>query len=42
MITRVPSAQVRAVDVKRLEELAGITATEQQAVDEALALVLDL
>ena len=43
MITRVLVEQLRAVDVERLEELAGrLTATEQQAVDEALAPVLDL
>lgn len=41
--TRVLIEQLRAVDIERLEELAGrLTANEQQAVDEALALVLDL
>ena len=41
--TRVLVEQLRAVDLERLDELAGrLTATEQQAVDEALALVLDL
>jgi mRNA interferase MazF len=41
--TRVLVEQLRAVDVERLEGFAGrLTATEQQAVDEALALVLDL
>jgi mRNA interferase MazF len=41
--TRVLVEQLRAVDVGRLEELAGrLTAAEQQAVDEALALVLDV
>ncbi len=41
--TRVLVEQLRALDVQRLEELAGrLTAAEQQAVDDALALVLDL
>jgi len=41
--TRVLIEQLRAVDIERLDELAGrLTATEQQAVDEALVLVLDL
>lgn len=41
--TRVLVEQLRAVDVERLEEFAGrLTAAEQQAVDDALALVLDL
>ncbi len=41
--TRVLVEQLRAVDVERLEEFAGrLTAAEQQAVDDALALVLNL
>ncbi|WP_249011570.1 type II toxin-antitoxin system PemK/MazF family toxin [Conexibacter sp. DBS9H8] len=41
--TRVLVEQLRAVDVGRLEQLAGrLTTAEQQAVDDALALVLDL
>lgn len=41
--TRVLVEQLRAVDIERLGELAGrLTAAEQGAVDEALALVLDL
>lgn len=41
--TRILVEQLRAVDVERLGELAGhLTAAEQQAVDEALTLVLDL
>lgn len=41
--TRVLVEQLRSVDVERLEEFAGrLTAAEQQAVDEALTLVLDL
>ena len=41
--TRILVEQLRAVDVERLGEFAGhLTATEQQAVDEALTLVLDL
>jgi mRNA interferase MazF len=41
--TRVLVEQLRAVDVERLQQLAGrLTATEQQAVDDALALVLDI
>jgi mRNA interferase MazF len=41
--TRVLVEQLRAVDVERLEEFAGrLTAAEQQAVDEALTLVLDV
>ncbi|MGO9973802.1 MAG: type II toxin-antitoxin system PemK/MazF family toxin [Solirubrobacteraceae bacterium] len=41
--TRVLVEQLRAVDVERLGELAGrLTAAEQQAVDDALELVLDL
>jgi mRNA interferase MazF len=42
-LTRVLVEQLRAVDVERLAELAGrLTAQEQRAVDDALALVLDL
>jgi mRNA interferase MazF len=41
--TRVLVEQLRAVDVERLDDLAGrLTSREQRAVDEALALVLDL
>jgi mRNA interferase MazF len=41
--TRVLVEQLRAVDVERLTELAGrLSVQEQRAVDEALALVLDL
>jgi mRNA interferase MazF len=41
--TRVLVEQLRAVDVERLEEFAGrLSAGEQQAVDDALALVLNL
>jgi mRNA interferase MazF len=41
--TRVLVEQLRAVDVERLEELAGrLTAADQQAVDDALVLVLSL
>lgn len=41
--TRVLVEQLRVVDVERLEECSGrLTGAEQQAVDEALALVLDL
>lgn len=41
--TRVLVEQLRAVDVERLDQLAGrLTAAEQQAVDDALLLVLDL
>jgi mRNA interferase MazF len=41
--TRVLVEQLRAVDVERFGEFAGrLTSTEQQAVDEALTLVLDL
>jgi mRNA interferase MazF len=40
---RVLVEQLRAVDVERLEEFAGrLTVAEQQAVDDALALILDL
>ena len=39
--TRVLVEQLRAVDIERLDSLAGrLTAPEQRAVDEALALVL--
>ena len=41
--TRVLVEQLRAVDVDRLGKFAGrLTVHEQQAVDEALTLVLDL
>lgn len=41
--TRILVEQLRAVDVERLEEFAGrLTAREQQAVDDALLLILDL
>jgi mRNA interferase MazF len=41
--TRVLVEQIRAIDIERLEEFAGrLTAAEQQAVDDALALILDL
>lgn len=41
--TRVLVEQLRAVDVERFGEFAGrLTLAEQQAVDEALTLVLDL
>lgn len=41
--TRVLVEQLRAVDLQRLEQLAGrLTAVEQRAVDDALALVLEL
>jgi mRNA interferase MazF len=41
--TRVLVEQLRAVDLQRLEQLAGrLTTVEQQAVDDALALVLEL
>ena len=41
--TRVLVEQLRAVDIERLDSLAGrLTAPEQRAVDEALALILDL
>jgi mRNA interferase MazF len=40
---RVLVEQLRAVDIERLGELAGrLSAQEQRAVDDALALVLDL
>ena len=41
--TRVLVEQLRAVDVERLDDLAGrLTSPEQRTVDEALGLVLDL
>lgn len=41
--TRVLVEQIRAVDIERLDSLAGrLTASEQRAIDEALALILDL
>ena len=41
--TRVLVEQLRAVDIERLGELAGrLSAQEQRAIDDALALVLDL
>ena len=41
--TRVLVEQLRAVDIERLSERAGrLSAQEQRAVDDALALVLDL
>lgn len=41
--TRVLVEQLRAVDLQRLEEFAGrLTSVEQQGVDDALALVLEL
>ena len=41
--TRVLVEQLRAVDAERLGELAGrLSGQEQRAVDDALALVLDL
>jgi mRNA interferase MazF len=41
--TRVLVEQLRAVDVERLDDLAGrLSGPEQRAVDEALALILDL
>ena len=41
--TRVLVEQLRAVDLERLGELAGrLTVAEQQSVDDALLLVLDL
>ena len=41
--TRVLVEQLRAVDLERLGELAGrLSAQEQRAIDDALALVLDL
>jgi mRNA interferase MazF len=41
--TRVLVEQLRAVDIERLDSLAGrLTAPEQRAVDEALTLILDL
>jgi mRNA interferase MazF len=41
--TRVLVEQLRAVDIERLGELAGrLSVQEQRAIDDALALVLDL
>lgn len=41
--TRVLVEQLRAVDVERLDRLEGrLNPAEQQAVDDALALILDL
>jgi mRNA interferase MazF len=41
--TRVLVEQLRAVDIERLGELAGrLSAREQRAIDDALALVFDL
>lgn len=41
--TRVLVEQLRTIDIERLNGLAGrLTAPEQRAVDEALALILDL
>jgi mRNA interferase MazF len=41
--TRVLVEQLRTVDIERLDSLASrLTAPEQRAVDEALALILDL
>ncbi len=41
--TRVLTEQLRTVDLERLDELAGrLSGQEQRAVDDALALVLDL
>jgi mRNA interferase MazF len=41
--TRVLVEQLRAVDIERLDNLAGrLTSSEQRSVNEALALVLDL
>ena len=41
--TRVLVEQLRAVDIERLDSLAGrLSAPEQRAVDEALALILDV
>ena len=41
--TRVLIEQLRALDIERLDQLAGrISAREQQAVNDALALVLSL
>ena len=41
--TRVLVEQLRAIDIESLDSLAGrLTAPEQRAVDEALALILDL
>ena len=41
--TRVMVEQLRAVDIERLDHLSGrLSVPEQRAVDDALALVLDL
>jgi mRNA interferase MazF len=41
--TRVLVEHLRAVDIERLDDLAGrLTSSEQRSIDEALALVLDL
>lgn len=41
--TRILVEQLRAVDIERLDSLAGrLTAPEQRAVDEALTLILDI
>jgi mRNA interferase MazF len=41
--TRVLVEQLRAIDIQRLDNLAGsLTGPEQRTVDEALALILDL
>jgi mRNA interferase MazF len=41
--TRVLVEQLRAVDLERLDELAGrLSAKEQRSIDDALALILDL
>ena len=42
-MTRVLVEQLRALDIERLDQLAGrLSAPEQRDVDEALALILDL
>lgn len=41
--TRVLVEQLRAVDIARLDDLAGrLTSSEQRSIDDALELVLDL
>jgi mRNA interferase MazF len=41
--TRVLVEQLRVVDIERLDSLAGrVTASEQRAIDDALALILNL
>ena len=41
--TRVLVEQLRAVDIERLDDLAGrLTSSEQRSIDDALELVLDL